>query len=166
MTQDGASAPASDVRGDGGYVIAPPSRHASGGSYALEAGGQLLPQLPGWLMELLRPPLLPRRNLVRPGDRLAKPDGWTGAAVDGELHRLRSTTVGTRNDTLNRIAFRLGQIVGTGRLDEATAERLLVDGALSIGLGERETLSTVHYGLPAGERGAHPTAAPPGAEMP
>jgi hypothetical protein len=109
---------------------------------------------------------LPRRNLVRPSGELANPDHWTRAAVDGELRSLQSATVGTRNDTLNRIAFRLGQIVGTGRLDEATAERLLLDGALELGLGEREALATVHSGLRAGELRGSPTAEPPGAEMP
>ncbi|MCA1832901.1 MAG: bifunctional DNA primase/polymerase [Actinobacteria bacterium] len=158
--------PGLDIRGDGGYVIAPPSRHASGGSYVLEERGQLIPELPCWLLELLRPPPMPIRNLVRPNGQPANPDRWTRAAVDGELHRLRSATVGTRNDTLNRIAFRLGQIVRTGRLDEATAERLLLDGALAIGLGEREALSTVHSGLEAGEGRARPHMEPPGAEMP
>lgn len=155
-----------DIRGDGGYVIAPPSRHASGGSYVLEASGQTIPELPGWLIELLRPPPIPKRNPVRPSGQLAHPDRWTSAAVDGELHRLKTATVGTRNDTLNRIAFRLGQIVGTGRLNQDTAERLLVEGALEIGLGEREALATVHSGLEAGERGARPRMEPPGAEMP
>jgi hypothetical protein len=158
--------PGLDIRGDGGYVIAPPSRHASGGSYVLEASGQTIPELPSWLIELLRPPPIPKRNPVRPSGHLANPDRWTSAAVDGELHRLKSATVGTRNDTLNRIAFRLGQIVGTGRLNQDTAERLLVEGAREIGLGEREALATVHSGLKAGERGARPFMESPGAEMP
>jgi hypothetical protein len=157
--------PGLDVRGDGGYVIAPPSRHASGGSYALEANGQLIPELPRWLIDLLRPPPLPKTP-VRPSGQLANPDRWTRVVVDGELHRLKSAGIGARNDTLNRIAFRLGQIVGTGRLDEATAERLLLDGALEVGLGEREALATVHSGLRAGERGTRPPLEPPGAEMP
>ena len=156
--------PGLDVRGDGGYVIAPPSRHASGESYVLEASGQTIPELPGWLIELLRPPPTPKRHPVRPSSYLANPDRWTRAAVDGELHRLKSATVGMRNDTLNRIAFRLGQIVGTGRLSEDTAERLLIDGALDIGLGEREAVATVHSGLKAGKRGPRPRLEPPGAE--
>jgi hypothetical protein len=154
-----------DIRGDGGYVIAPPSRHVSGGSYVLEAGGQIIPEIPGWLIELLRPPPTPKPNPGRTSYQLANPDRWTRAAVDGELHRLKSATVGTRNDTLNRIAFRLGQIVGTGHLDAATAERVLLDGALSIGLGEQEALSTVHSGLRAGERGVVTKADAPGIDI-
>ena len=158
--------PGLDIRGDGGYVIAPPSRHASGGSYVLEAGGQFTPKLPGWLIDLLRRPPLPKRNPATPNGQLTNPDRWTRAAVEGELHRLRSATVGTRNDTLNRIAFRLGQIVRMGRLDEPTAECLLLDGALEIGLGEREASATVHSGLQAGGRRVYPCTDPPSAEMP
>lgn len=74
--------------------------------------------------------------------------------------------MGTRNHTLNRIAFRLGQIIGAGPLDQATAERLLIDGAISIGLSEREALATVNSGLRAGKRQALPRREPPGAELP
>lgn len=68
------------------------------------------------------------------------------------MRRLRDTEVGTRNHTLNRMAFRIGQIVGAGHLDEAQAEQVLLEGAAIIGLGEREAIATVHSGLRAGER--------------
>ena len=134
--------------------------------YQVDGQAQLLPQMPGWLLELVRPPPPLRRNPVPSNGHFSNPDAWTRAAVDGELQRLRSATVGTRNDTLNRIAFRLGQIIGAGRLDETTAERLLLDSAVSIGLSEREALATVHSGLRAGERQALPRHEPPGAELP
>lgn len=48
-----------DVRGDGGYIVAPPSRHASGRQYVWEVssrpGEVELAEAPGWLLDLLTP---------------------------------------------------------------------------------------------------------------
>ena len=57
-----------DTRGDGGYVVAPPSVHASGHRYTWCAGGELAP-LPAWLLELL----LPKPAPVRPADYDRRP---------------------------------------------------------------------------------------------
>ena len=45
-----------DIRGDGGYVLAPPSRHASGGGYSVIARGGEIPPMPDWLVERLKAP--------------------------------------------------------------------------------------------------------------
>ena len=46
-----------DVRGDGGYVVAPPSLHISGGRYEWEASSELgevpMAPIPAWLLKLL-----------------------------------------------------------------------------------------------------------------
>jgi hypothetical protein len=141
-----------DVRGDGGYVIAPPSRHVSGTRYSVAAGGIPLPDLPDWLGELLRRAEPPWRPASVPGAAGGPPGAWARAALEREMRRLRDTEVGTRNHTLNRIAFRIGQIVGAGHLEEAQAEHVLLEGAAVDGLGKREAIATVHSGLRAGER--------------
>ena len=65
----GKLGPGLDVRGDGGYVVAPPSLHRSGRSYAWEQsslpGEVALAALPGWLLELLQPPPTPSAPAVR-----------------------------------------------------------------------------------------------------
>lgn len=143
--------PGLDVRGDGGYVIAPPSRHASGGRYAVAGYGGTLPELPDWLRRRLHPPE-PRRRAPamewRPGKDTSK---WADAALQGELDRLLQAQPGMRNHTLNKVAYRLGQIIAGGGLDEGEVEGALVDGARAIGLGEREAEATIHSGLTAGE---------------
>lgn len=49
-----------DVRGDGGYVLAPPSSHVSGGQYEWEASSdpsEVQPSyMPQWLIDLLKAP--------------------------------------------------------------------------------------------------------------
>lgn len=149
-----------DIRGDGGYVVAPPSRHPSGGRYAVVARGGEIPAMPGWLIERLQAPVHAPRP---PVDRFHRGDdttAWAKAALRGELERLEQAEPGSRNSTLNRVAFRLGQIIAGGQLDEAEVESLLIGGAVSIGLGEREAVATVHSGLHAGEAASRGPARP------
>ncbi|MGH3848191.1 MAG: bifunctional DNA primase/polymerase, partial [Pseudonocardiaceae bacterium] len=146
--------PGLDIRGDGGYVIAPPSRHESGGRYSVACHGGELPELPDWLLPLMRP-----RVAQRPSGPLATfpaaggdPSAWARTALDGELRRLRGAGPGSRNDTLNRVAYRIGQIVGAGLLDEDPMTHALVDTAVSLGLSEHEAVGTARSGLKAGLR--------------
>jgi hypothetical protein len=142
-----------DLRGDGGYVIAPPSRHRSGGLYAVEARAADLPELPDWLLATLEPP---RRSAVpQPPSNPRSAAAWGHAALEGELGRLQQAKEGARNDTLNRVAFRLGQIVGAGCLNEVDIEPLLIRRGIAIGLREREVVKTVRSGLHAGEGSPH-----------
>jgi hypothetical protein len=86
-------APGIDLRGDGGFVVAPPSMHQSGRRYAWELGASPddvpLAPIPDWLLERIR------------SDRLAcasrPPDEWA-ALVRGPI------IAGTRNDNLARLA--------------------------------------------------------------
>lgn len=136
-----------DLRGDGGYVVAPPSRIA-GGAYAVIGHGGSIPDLPEWLLERLAER---DRRPEREPSTVRAPTAWARAALDGEVGRVRGAVEGTRNDTLNRVAYRLGQIVGAGALAEDDVERMLVNEAMAIGLGEREAVRTVRSGLTAGE---------------
>jgi hypothetical protein len=162
----GRLGPGLDVRGDGGYVIAPPSGHATGRTYRWEVDPATLPPLPDWLREAVRHEQ-PRVASPHPQDRVvAAPSstGWAQAALANELRAVRTAQPGTRNTTLNRSAYALGQIAGAGLLDAATVEHLLVESGLRVGLGEREAITTTRSGLRAGlahPRGPEPPAARP-----
>lgn len=141
--------PGVDIRGDGGYVIAPPSLHMRGGRYAVAGRGGEIPDLPDWLVGLLRKQEQ-RREVAPQSLPVAHGDAWARAAADGELRHLREATPGIRNSTLNRVSFKLGQIVGAGLLDQSEIERSLVDAGVGVGLGEREAAQTVRSGVAAG----------------
>jgi hypothetical protein len=141
--------PGLDWRGSGGYVLAPPSRHASGGDYRwIRRPAVALPPGPAELVELISgPPATPVTR--RP---VAHPDRYAEAALDAETGRVADAVPGTRNDTLNRAAFALGRLVGAGLLDESQVRWELTAAARRAGLGRAEIRGTIRSGLTAGRR--------------
>jgi hypothetical protein len=63
---------------------------------------------------------------------------------------VRTARPGTRNSTLNVVAFRLEQLIATRALDRTTVEIALTGAALEAGLDEREVERTIRRGLEAG----------------
>src|SRR5262249_34981381 len=92
-----------------------------------------------------------RAPRVRPG---GTPGRYARAVLEREADRVRTAGPGTRNSTLNRAAFRLGQLVATRALDRTTVEVALTGAALAAGLGPHEVERTIKSGLEAGL--AHP----------
>ena len=167
--------PGLDLRGDGGYVVAPPSLHASGRRYTwLEAGDA--PEVPapaGWLLAVL--------DAVdeKPGDRrrhngAARRGGGatTGgpstpygrAAMEDECRALAEAPKGTRNHALNRSAFSLAQLVAGEELDAAGARAALLTAAAACGLVDDDRREAVERTLTSGWKAglAEPRTAPPG----
>jgi hypothetical protein len=151
-----------DWRGRGGYVVAPPSRHASGHPYQWAAGCDLdTPpgQVPAVLLERLQPrhrqrpiaPVQPQAGAGGPGDRYA----W--AALAEELARVATTPKGQRNRQLWESTRNLYNLVATGALNHREVDRGLLAAAERCGLlGEepRQTHRTLASGRQVGL--AHP----------
>jgi hypothetical protein len=152
----GRLGPGIDIRGDGGYVIAPPSLHRSGRRYRWQRPpGAQLPVLPEWLEEACRPLVVEQRE---PIPLRAGLNAWARTALRGEADQVRNAVEGTRNVTLNRSAFRLRQLTTSGILDEASVAEVLLAAALNAGLDEHEATATIGSGMSAGH--AHPRHPP------
>ncbi len=146
-----------DLRGSGGYVIAPGSKTADGRVYTwLDYDGEGLPPLaeaPAWLLDLVLPP----RPTTSTSDYHYQPgsnDAYVERAVEAELHELAATPPGNRGEQVNKSAFSLGTLVGAGALSRAEAEAGLFDAAYACGVvakdGEREIRAKIRRGLDAG----------------
>jgi hypothetical protein len=146
--------PGTDWRGVGGYVVLPPSGHVSGHRYAFvrHTEGEL-PAVPAALLAALGP-AVPARSRAAAPPTMARISGYGPAALAREADRVATTAEGGRNDTLNRAAFNLGQLVGAGHLTETDVTEHLIAAALTAGLGERGAARTIASGLAAGQR--HP----------
>lgn len=143
--------PGIDTRGEGGYVVAPPSVHPNGHPYEWMDGAGLdteLADAPAWLVDLLtkKPEPTPSPNR-EPTDRS---NAYVEAAFARELAALSGAHQGARNDQLNLSAFALGQFVGAGLLGRSRCEIALRSAAAGLGLDERETIGTIKSGLDAG----------------
>jgi len=145
-----------DWRGQGGYVIAPPSRRSDGATWSWMAGTALdlgpdtpIRPAPSWVLGLFdrkAPPGVRARTQPRHAGRT----GYGAAALERECGRLAVAPEGTRNDQLNRSAHALGQLIGARQLDAEEAGQALLVIAGRIGLGASEAEATIRSGMAAG----------------
>jgi Bifunctional DNA primase/polymerase, N-terminal len=150
-----------DWRGRGGYVVAPPSRHASGHPYQWIPGRNLdIPpgKVPAVLLERLERPQLqqvapPQFPTVGDG----REDRYAQAALATELARVATAPIGQRNRQLWESTRNLYNLVATGALDHREVHHGLLDAAQRCGLlaeEPRQTRRTLASGRQVGL--AHP----------
>jgi Bifunctional DNA primase/polymerase, N-terminal len=151
-----------DWRGRGGYVVAPPSRHASGHPYQWIPGRDLEVS-PGDVPAVLLARLERRSPNRSPGAmELAATgvdlgDRYARAALAQELTRVATAPVGHRNRQLWESTRNLYNLVATGALDHRQVDHALLQAAERCGLLKEEPRQT-HRTLASGRQVglAHP----------
>ena len=151
--------PGMDLRGDGGYVVAPPSMHPSGVRYewVISPADCDVADAPQWLLDLIAESNQLMEHVDHVG-RLPQQEkvSYAQAALASEISALLRTAPGKRNHQLNRAAFTLGQLVAANELNRVDVERQLYDSAVSIGLdsdpdcGIEGIWNTIRSGLTKG----------------
>jgi hypothetical protein len=94
------------------------------------------------------PPQQRPRRRIQSGEHR---DSYGRAALRSELAELLDTPTGERNIALNRAAFRMGQLVADGALDEGYTTAVLEAAGAELGLPVFEARSTVRSGLDHGK---------------
>jgi putative DNA primase/helicase len=143
-----------DIRGEHGFVVAPPSR-SSHGAYELNPAHDIAPvPAPDWLLEILSSHDKGQNGSALSGQMVTEATGaarrYAEAAVKAEAEKMRNAPEGSRNDTLNECAFALGTLGGAGLLSEDAAWAALREAATAAGLTEGETRGTFLSGWKAG----------------
>jgi hypothetical protein len=143
--------PGMDWRGRDGLIVAPPSQHACGTRYTwVRPLTATLPEVPAELRRLLAPPATPRTTLPPPSTTTGRRGGYVRAALTRERTAVAAAPPGSRNATLNRAAFNLGQLVAARLLDADEVRAVLLAAALEAGNPEAKARATITSGLTGG----------------
>lgn len=154
--------PGVDVRGDDGYVVAPPSRHRSGGTYQWSEAGDpanvQIAELPAWLLELMVSRSGKPESDSSSIERTFSHEPCAGLldAARAYLNRVGPPAPGSRNQTVFNVAGHLAAFVVRDThesLDEQQVTQLLLkwNRMLPEPLDDAEVASTVSSAFMNGE---------------
>lgn len=157
----GKLAPHVDVRGNGGYVIAPPSIHPDGGIYAWHETRRPVnipfAEAPEWLIsrvvKVLRPAKPEHQEVPDKRDNVENADRYVKKVLDEEFRLLATAGEGRRNDQLFKSVAAMANYVGKGGATKGMIHNLAVAGAQANGLwseDQNECLSTIESALRTG----------------
>jgi putative DNA primase/helicase len=147
-----------DVRGKGGYVIAPGAILPDGRAYKLVHGSwDAVPALPDALAALLRPKVssAPAQSAHAPHSATERECAYAAQALTDEIFKLEALKPGDgRNHALNVAAHSMGTMSGAGWIDAVTVSQALLNASSANGHtskhGEQQTIKTIESGLSAG----------------
>jgi hypothetical protein len=165
-----------DVRGVGGFVIAPGAVLPDGKLWQSVNGRPLLidafkagaiPELPPWLAHIIRPDRQANGEALDEYERTAsettnssRGQAYAAVALRCAAAELSAAPDGKRNEMLNATAFRLGRMIARRWIDEQTVAEALL-GACDANRylrehGHRATVKTIESGIEAGGKEPHP----------
>lgn len=155
-----------DVRGVGGYVIAPGAVLPDGRAYSAVNADVLMsaPPVPDWLFQLVA-----NKSQAEPpeiGEVTERERAYARAVLQACAEELSEALPGARNRPFNAISFRLGRLGGAGWIDRDEVEAAVFEACQSNGLiekdGDRKVRQIFNSGWNAGLTQPHPLLADTG----
>ena len=124
----GSLPPGIDVRGLGGFTIAPGACLPDGRSWKAVPGNAIkdAPPLLDWLAEMLRPPQHEKHDAPNNETSDERGRAYAMAALTGAEGELAAAPAGERNERLYKVAFRLATMAARGWLMESEIIEVLV----------------------------------------
>jgi len=148
-----------ELRGNGQYVIAPPSIHPSGNRYEVLAAREIanvvnlddISEYFASLRRAVRSAPLPAGRPVKVKSDPRK-DAYLSRVVSDEYSRVECAPLGGRNNALFYASLRLANFAAAGELVWSTCEQGLLSAARSAGLPEMESRRTIESAWNIGKK--------------
>lgn len=171
----GALPPGVDVRGDGGWIVAPGSTRSDGKLWK-PLGPPLdrtflagtIPVVPDWVVDLIQSNVVridggnPAHLQAERGESVkaqVRERAYASAALNGCADELRQAMPGRRNEILNSVAFRMGRMIASGWIEKPVVADALWAACEANGLvgddGEDSVQRSLASGIEAGMRVPH-----------
>lgn len=162
-----------DVRGDGGWIVAPGTMRPDGQLWALAENAPTLtemftagtlPELPDWLADIIRPPVQP---VFKKANGDARVGGGTDRAALYARQSLREAAkevavapTGARNSMANAKSYHLSRMAANGWIEPDDITDALMEACEANGLisddGAKSVAATVRSGVEAGLKNPAP----------
>lgn len=143
-----------DTRAAGGYVVGPGS--VVDGKPYRPCGEPAAVPLPGWLARLLsapkQRPATPTRPPTMPSGGPRHGGAYAAKVLREELAKILAAKPGTRNDTLNAVAFNLGRHVDRGTVPEDLALDTLDFAVAKLGGDVAKSEATARHAFEDGQQ--------------